>query len=474
MLLLEKLGRLTDGGSMAVCGKLRSTMGRMIDALFLHAPGRVKGRSPSPMSEGRRNLPSPLSECPPREAVLFPQPAALFFLLSMFLLVISCGPATSGNSSQAAVYSGSAYDLSGSTALVAIGGVPWYANTLDNTIVGLVQAPLYVSNPSPTVTISNPLSISTMYNSASTYDLSGPVAMAVDLSGNLWVVSRKNNSLVELNSCYTISYYTEYGDCGLQGGYQTDIDLPSGVTVDPSSNIWVSNQGNNTLLVLSETTCFLYVNCPSTAYAPYSSFGTIYSSTLYCLSGSSCTHMGTGCILSSPTAITSDGNGNIWVLNTSPASLTKIVGGNVSTCQNFTGSQLSLDNPVALSFDTSGDLVVVNEGSNSSTDPGSVTFMPSGCTPGSCTPVVLSGTSLGIESPVSATFAKNGDLWVAEAGNDSATDIPAACLSGVPCQPIIYEGPAYPFGTPTSILAIGSEIWILGDSALVAITPLSP
>jgi len=393
--------------------------------------------------------------------------SSLFILLPAFLFLLSCGPAPSGTPAQATVYSGSAYPLSGPTALVSVGGVPWYANTTGNTLVGLVPQTGYsMSGYTPAVTLSNPLTSSFSPNN---YDLSGPVAMTVDLSGNLWVTSQKNNSLVSLSSCFTNSN-PFFGYCSLQSGYLTNLNTPSGIAADPSGNIWVANKGNDTLLRLEPVTCNF--SCPTTDYSPYDS--TNYSPTLYCLSGSSCTTMGAGCVLASPSAIASDSNGNIWVLNTSPESLTEIVGGKVSSCQNFSASELFLDNPVALAPDTSGDLVVANQGKNSSTDSGSVVYIPSGCTPGSCTPVVLSGSSMGIDQPVSASFAPNGDLWVAEAGNSSATDMPSGCLSGGACQPIIYEGTAYPFGTPTSILAIGQTIWVLGTSALVAITPSGP
>ncbi len=425
---------------------------------------KQKETFPSPEAAGRTKSPRALLAGILRDVL--PQlrhTGSFLILLTAFLVLLSCGPAPSGTPSGATVYSGSTYSLLGPTALVSVGSVPWYANATGNTLVGLVPDTGFELSGYAPVTISNPLSTFT-----TTYDLSDPVAMAVDLSGNLWVASQKNNSIVSLDSCFTGSN-PNYNSCSVTG-YQKNLDIPSGVAADPSGNIWVANQGNNTLLVLSVTTCTY--SCPSSDYSP-SYDGTSYSPTLYCLSGSSCTPMGSGCVLSSPSAIASDSNGNIWVINSSPASLTEIVSGNASTCRTFTASELSLDNPVALATDTSGDLAIVNQGTKGS-DSGSVVYLPSGCTPGSCSPVVLSGASLGVSQPVSATFAQNGDLWVAEAGNNSATDMPSGCLSGGACQPIVYAGSAYPFGTPTSILAIGSTIWVLGASALVSITPSGP
>lgn len=420
-----------------------------------------------PDDSGRAAGPRPLAARKPRDfSGTCLHLTHLLLLLSPLLVLFSCGPAPSGTPAQATVYSGSPYGLSGPTALVSVGGVPWYANTSGNTLVGLVAQTGYSFSGYAPVTLSNPLTSSF----STPYDLSAPVAMAVDLSGNLWVASQKNNSIVSLNSCFTSSN-PFYGGCSLEAGYQTNLDTPSGIAADPSGKIWVANQGNNTLLVFAPATCSFY-SCPASNYSP--TYSTSYSPTLYCPSGSSCTQMGPGCVLASPSAIASDSNGNIWVVNTSPASLTEIVGGNVSSCRSFSASELSLDTPVALAPDTSGNLVVVNQGTNTGSNAGSVVYIPSGCTPGSCTPVVLSGSSMGIDQPVSASFAQSGDLWVAEAGSRSATDMPSGCLSGGVCKPIVYEGAAYPFGTPTSILAIGQTVWVLGANALVAITPSGP
>jgi len=454
---------------MGFAGKLRSTSTTKRKDLSLGAPERRGETLPPPESSGRTKDPTPLPERSARDfSPPFRLPASLFLLLPAFFFLLSCGPAPSGTPSQATVYSGSAYALSGPTALVSVGGVPWYANTTGNSLVGLVPQSYYVFSGYTPVTLSNPLTKS--FYGSTPYDLSAPVAMAVDLSGNLWVASQKNNSLVSLEPTDTNSNPLSY--TSLQAGYLANLDTPSGIAADPSGKIWVANQGNNTLLVLTTVTC--NYSCPTTDYSPYGYNGTHYSPTLYCLSGSSCTQMGAGCVLASPSAIASDSNGNIWVINSSPASLTEIVGGNVSSCRSFTASQLSLDNPVALAPDISGNLAIVNQGTKTAADSGSVVYLPSGCTPGSCTPVVLTGSSQGIDQPVSASFAQNGDLWVAEAGNSSATDMPSGCLSGGACQPIVYSGSAYPFGTPTSILAIGKTIWVLGANALVAITPSGP
>lgn len=449
---------------MGLAGKLRTNSGtRREDLCDPFRTGREEILPPLAPPESRpKTAPSP-----DQNARTFSRRlrhlSSLFLLLPAFLFVVSCGPAPSGTPSQSSVYSGSAYPLSGPTALVSFGGVPWYANTTGNTLVGLVPQTGFSSSGYAPVTVSNP--VTSGYSAPS--DLSAPIAMAVDLSGNLWVASQKNNALFKLDNCFTNPYY---GGCTPHAGYQANLDTPSGIAADPSGKIWVANKGNDTLLVLESATCEF--SCPTTDYTPY--YLTSYSPTLYCLSGSSCTTMGAGCVLAAPSAIASDSNGNIWVLNSSPESLTEIVGGNVSSCRNFSATELSLDNPVALAPDTSGDIVVVNQGTNTTTDSGSVVYIPSGCTPGSCSPVALSGEAMGIDQPVSASFAQNGDLWIAEAGNSSATDLPSGCLSGGACQPIVYEGTAYPFGTPTSILAIGQTIWVLGTGALVAITPSGP
>ncbi|HET7485864.1 MAG TPA: SMP-30/gluconolactonase/LRE family protein [Solirubrobacterales bacterium] len=68
----------------------------------------------------------------------------------------------------------------------------------------------------------------------------GPNGIAIDASGNLWVVDTKNNRVQELNS--KGEYLTKFGTSGTGNG---QFKNPNGIAIDASGNLWVADTENN-------------------------------------------------------------------------------------------------------------------------------------------------------------------------------------------------------------------------------------
>ena len=119
----------------------------------------------------------------------------------------------------------------------------------------------------------------------STYAVgSGPTGIAIDASGNIWVVNSyggdfTNGTITELNSSGTTITYT------VGNG-------PENIAIDASGNVWVTNSGSNTVTELN------------------ASGGTI----------------DTYAVGNNPYDIAIDDSGDIWVSNASGNTVTKIIG----------------------------------------------------------------------------------------------------------------------------------------------------
>jgi sugar lactone lactonase YvrE len=112
-----------------------------------------------------------------------------------------------------------------------VSGNLWIANHENSTLVEFAKSQLGASgSPTPAVTLSDDGSGS----------LSGPIGLAFDASGNLWVASNRDSTVVE----FSASQLTASGGptpaitLSATGG---SLDSPEGLAFDASGNLWVTN-----------------------------------------------------------------------------------------------------------------------------------------------------------------------------------------------------------------------------------------
>jgi hypothetical protein len=246
---------------------------------------------------------------------------------------------------------------------------------------------LFVFNPDGSAATGSPISAGTLNNNRT---LLGPIDLALDLNGQMWVANYSNATLVKYgvspsgrfqvqggpftagglnfpvtlaidaansvwlvnNSASSLSAFSSAGVALSANGF-THIGLnePAGVAVGLKQDIWVSNQvGDSLFQVAGGNTPPL--SCPASPQAT-----------------------DTGCVLQridlntlnffGPSALAIDGQGVVFVANTLGATLLAVsaTGQPVSTVNGYQLASMAL--PGALALDAAGNVWVANGGGNS-------------------------------------------------------------------------------------------------------------
>jgi streptogramin lyase len=105
----------------------------------------------------------------------------------------------------------------------------WVANDDNDTIVELTKAELAKPNPVPSVTISE----------ATPYELSQPYGMVFDRSGDLWVVSNGNSSVYEFTKSQLAKSGAPVPHTTITAGIYTS---PGGDAFDSAGDLWLCTQ----------------------------------------------------------------------------------------------------------------------------------------------------------------------------------------------------------------------------------------
>ena len=270
---------------------------------------------------------------------------------------------------------------------------------------GLAKAILVTNTPCNNVT-SYPIAASG--NIAPTFPqplLCNPTGIAVDASKNIYVT----NSGDDGNPSYSVAVYPPGSDGQVAPsmvitGAATGLDVPQGIALDATGNIYVVNDGSNN------------GDADSVTVYPAGSSGNVAPSAV--ISGP-----GTGLNLPDGIAIFS---GKIYVSNFGNNSVTVYpVGstGNTAPSATISGFSTGLSGPNGIALDSGGKIYVSNDSNNS------VTVYAAGSSGNTAPSATISGSNTGLETPAGlALFA--GNIYVAATGN-SVTVYPATSNGNV-------------------------------------------
>jgi len=165
---------------------------------------------------------------------------------------------------------------------------------------------------------------------ATSAQLDSPYGLAVDGAGDLFIADANNNRIREVNTKGIITTVAgsgnQYDGIGFFGGYSGDggpatsalLNFPDGVAVDKNGNLFIADANNNLIRKVDNTPDHII-----TTYAgipPNSSITTCAAETDAV--GDSCP--ATEATLNSPTGVTVDSSGNVFIADTSD-SLVRIV-----------------------------------------------------------------------------------------------------------------------------------------------------
>jgi sugar lactone lactonase YvrE len=338
---------------------------------------------------------------------------------------------TSTSSYSIDVPDGLAFDKSGDL-WVANGGGNYSGD--HGSVVEFTPSELAASgSPTPAVTISP--------NVGNT-NLDKPYGLAFDGSGNLWVANYGSDSVVEFTASQLTASGTTSANVTVGTGSGTG---PNGPTFDSSGNLWVAY--NTTNQVAEFTAPQLTASgSPTPAVLLSASSGS----------------------LDSPTHLTFDSSGNLWVANSAGStdgngSVVEFTGPfatgspppKVTLSSNGSGLATSLVGAFDVAFDASGTMWVANGGGETIAG-----FTPSQyASTGSPAPAVQIGPAYGIDStPELEAFDTNGNLWIANPRTDTVLGFTPSQLASGATRPAI----SLTLANPPSGLAFDAsgDLWV--------------
>jgi NHL repeat-containing protein len=205
-----------------------------------------------------------------------------------------------------------------------------------------------------------------------------PQGMALDPSGNAWVVDRENNRVMKFDQAG--KFLLQFGSLGSANGQFND---PRGIAISSNGTVWVSDVGNKRVQAFNSQGVFirkitseltmpyglatgpgevLWVSDPGTARINKYSEGGSYLGKVY---GSSANPTG-GSDLNYPVGLATDAAGNVWAADSGNSRLKKYdASGKYIMQLGTTGTEAGqLKLPLYVAVAPSGNLLVTEELNN--------------------------------------------------------------------------------------------------------------
>lgn len=191
------------------------------------------------------------------------------------------------------------------------------------------------------------------------YTIIGSYTMAINGAGDIFFADTLNNTVRKLGANGVVS--TIAGAAPQQGtdngtGSAARFLIPSGVALDGSGNLYVTDSGNNTIRkITTDAVVSTFAGVPRT--------------------GGSADGSGSAARFNNPAGIVSDSAGNLYVTDYGNHTIRKITpAGAVTTLAGLAGSAGTADgsgnlarfrNPTAIAIDSAGNLYVADSGNHS-------------------------------------------------------------------------------------------------------------
>ena len=301
--------------------------------------------------------------------------------------------------------------------------LPWILILLCGCIKSRdIVCPAY-TNDSILPTVTKNYQVSTLAGSGSkgyidsfatfaSFDL--PAGVAVDSSGNVYVADSQNDVIRKIAPSGNV---TTYAGLGTPGHLDTTsnyalFNKPYGIAIDSVGNIYVADFINNCIRKI------------------------IPSGWVYTLAGSVTqgyfNAIGTAALFNSPSSVAVDGFGNIYVADygnnvirkiTSSGLVTTLAGSGTAGASDGVGTTASFNHPFGVAVDKSGNIYVGDRDNNlirKITQSGAVTTLAGSGVPGFVNGV---GKAAAFNSPCQLSVDASGNIYVADYGNNVIREI---------------------------------------------------
>jgi len=265
--------------------------------------------------------------------------------------------------------------------------------------------------------------------------------------------------------------------CGVDSG----IFGPVGIAVDSSGNIYVAN-------IFAESVTVYPAGSngdipPISTIAGLSNDQCTDSNTPYLC----CTDSGAGTCtdntgLRSPHGVTLDSTGNIYVANTNANNLTVYSAGsngNVPPVAIVSGTSTGLNSPYGIAVDSGGKIYVANPGGGppdcagtGGNGCGSITIYPADSN-GDVTPIaIISGPNTGLNGAIGVAVDSNGNIYVANSASPNSVTVYPAGSNGDVTPSTTISGPNTGLAAVEGLAVDSSEnIYAVSSGGSVTVYP---
>jgi uncharacterized protein (TIGR03437 family) len=325
--------------------------------------------------------------------------------------------------------------------------------------------------------------------------LSFPAGLALDVYGNLYIADSLNNKIRKVSAG---KITTVLGTGSTSIAAPAELATPTAVVVDGAGNLYVADFGNQRIRKLSPNGTITTIPVPARDLALDSAGNLLVANGNRVLrilgSGAVTTIAGDGAYLSrgdggpailarlnAPSGLALDGNGNVWISDTANAHI-RVVSAASGQINTVLGGAGQINSPLQITFDPNQNLIIADAAGNrirelTSPQGALLTLAGTGFPGNSGDGFPAISTSL--STPGGVAMGSNGNIYIADTGNDRVRRIAGGVLitvagNGQPGFNGDGSGPGSQLHTPAGLCVDSAGNLYIADSGNNRIRQLTP